>query len=406
MEGETIVFAAPRTWDSLWRESQQVMSRMARHNRVFYFEPGRDGSGSPIAELRRTLPSFYALRVRQENENLFIIPTPTTVPVIRRKLPRAVLRYTAPLAYKINNQLLIRHIRRVMAAFDIQNPILWLSSPFNVALISQLGEKLVCYYNYDEVHEFTQNARIRDLLLQFDDELSSKADVIFATSRAQCERRRAINPNTYFIPHGVDFELFNSAFTLKGDPPADIARLPHPIIGFAGWLGHHIDTGLLVRVAEAFPACSLALVGPDELTDAENRNRLRNLPNVFFLGRKDRHDLPKYLRMFDVALMPWALSGHIHAAYPLKLHEYLAAGRAIVATALPELRPYSHVIRISEHHDQFIQNVGDALDDNDPAAIEARVAVARENTWEHRIEEMYSILDQRLYGEKTTAPVI
>jgi glycosyltransferase involved in cell wall biosynthesis len=399
MKGETIVFAAPRTWDSLWRESQQIMSRIAQQNRVFYFEPGRDVSGVTLAELRRTLPSFFSLPVRKEHDNLFIIPTPTTLPVVRQRLPEAVLRKTAPRVYQINNRILTRHIRRVMQAFDIDHPLLWLSSPFNAELAGKFGEKLVCYFNYDDVHDFTQNRRIRDILLQFDDQLSRRADVIFATSRGQCERRKALNPNSHFIPHGVNFELFHSALTLTGSPPADIATIPRPIIGFAGWLGHHIDVRLLVRIAEEFPDCSLVLIGPDELTDSENRKRLLALPNVHFLGRKEPHELPEYLRLFDVALMPWVLTGHIRAAYPMKLHEYLAAGRSAVATNLPELHPFRHVIYVAEDHDEFIRRVGDALHEDDPEMIQTRVGIAQQNTWDHRIAEIYRILHQHLHQQ-------
>ena len=109
-------------------------------------------------------------------------------------------------------------------------------------------------------------------------------------------------------------------------------------------------------------------------------------------------NLPEYLKAIDVALIPYLLEGYTLTAYPLKLHEYLAAGRAIVATALPELRPFSHVVRIAETHTEFISQIRKALHDHDPQAIEARVAVARENTWENRIEAMYRILDLRLAG--------
>ena len=94
--------------------------------------------------------------------------------------------------------------------------------------------------------------------------------------------------------------------------------------------------------------------------------------------------------------MPYVLAGHILSSYPLKLHEYLAAGRAVVAANLPELKPYSHVVRIAETHREFIRQIGEALHDCAPEAIEARVAVARENTWDQRVAEIYRVLDQRL----------
>jgi len=396
MRGETILCIASRLWHSLWRDTQPIMWRVAKQNRVLYFEPGRKSNRPYLAEMWRNWPNFSTLRAQALHENLIVIPTPSNLPVARQHLPRSVLQVTTPWVAKINARILIRHVRWAMKAYSVEAPILWLYSPFHVDLVGKFEEKLACYYNYDEFPDFACNRRIKELLRQFDNQLSSQVDVVFATSRAQWKRRKAVNSNTHFIPNGVDFDLFNRALALNRPLPRDIVTVPRPIIGFAGWLGFHIDAELLRRVAEAYPDCSLVLVGPDELPNATDRERLKSLSNVFFLGQKERHQLPGYLRAFDVALMPYLLSGHVLSSYPLKLHEYLAAGRAIVAVALPELRPYSHVVRIAETYDEFIYQVRRALDDHAPQAIEARVAVARENTWDHRVAEIYRVLQHHL----------
>lgn len=397
MQGETILCIEPSSrWHSLWRDSQQIMSRIAGQNRVLFFEPGRNHEASVPSEMVRNFSNYFALRSYQEQTNLFVIPTPSSLPRMRRHLPRAVQQITMPLITKFNATILIRQVRWALQRLAVKAPILWLYSPNHIDLIGKFGEKLVCYFNYDEHADFVHNTRIRDLIRQQDNELSSRVDVIFATSQAQTERRKAINPNTFFVPNGVDFELFHRALMPNLPLPHDIASIPGPIIGFAGWLGYHIDVELLLRIAKTYEDCSLVLVGPEELPKGASRKELMALPNVFFLGKKERVDLPNYLRAFDVALMPWSLSGHILSAYPLKLHEYLAAGRASVATALPELRPFRHVIRIGESHAEFIELIKDALHDYSPQAIEARVSVARQNTWDQRVAEIYRILQARL----------
>ena len=156
---------------------------------------------------------------------------------------------------------------------------------------------------------------------------------------------------------------------------------------------------LLVKVAEAYGNCRLVFVGPEELPRGTDRDRLLRMPNVSFLGRKDRTELPHYLAAFDVALMPWSLNGHIRSAYPLKLHEYLAAGRASVATALPELFPFGDVVRIAHSHADFIRCIREALSGDCPEAIAARVDVARQNTWDQRVSEIGRILAPYLSSE-------
>lgn len=405
MKGETILCIATAAWGSLLRPVQQTMSRIASQNRVLYFEPGRDSEQSVVGAVVRNLPNFCAIRSRRLHENLILIPTPSCLPYARRHLPRAVLALTTPMVATINAHILIQHVRRSMRALDVESPILWLHEPRHLDLIGKFGEKLVCYFNYDEGSEFLPNAHIKDLLRQYDDQLSSRADVILATGRAQWERRKKINPNAYFIPNGVDFDLFHAALNPDTRIPSEVACLKRPIIGLAGWLGYQIDVDLLLRVAEAYSDGSLVLVGPDEIPKDARLGRLRAMANVHFLGRKEVKSLPGYLKAFDVALIPYVLAGYTLTAYPLKLHEYLAAGRAVVATALPEVRPFSQVVRVAETQDEFICQIRQALCDTDPQSVEARVAVARENTWDRRVADIYRALECRLAMTAEGRPV-
>jgi glycosyltransferase involved in cell wall biosynthesis len=283
---------------------------------------------------------------------------------------------------------------------DIRSPILWLYSPYHGDLIGKFGEKLACYYNYDEFADFVSNKRIKEIIRHYEARLCSQVDVVFTTSRAQCEVRKAYNSQTYFVPNAVDFELFNRALRPSIEIPHDIVNIPHPVIGYAGRLGSQIDIKLLCRVAEAYPSSSLVLVGPDELPHNRDEKTLRSFKNVYFLGWKKPSDLPNYLQAFDAALIPYHLVGHVLSGYPTKLHEYLAAGRPVVATAMPELHPYKDVLRTGESHNEFIVLIAEAVKDKSCAAIEARVSVARENTWEKRVAEIYRILRPMLYNKQ------
>lgn len=396
MDNETILCIAPRRWDALWKETQAIMSRLAVHNRVLYFEPGRDPEHGVLAEMRRNWPILFRPTTREVQKNLLVIPSPLVLPHGRRHLPGCVLRVTMPLVLAINARLLIRHVRRAIRARAVTSPILWLTDPYHVSLVGKFREKLVCYFNFDEFADMVENRRVGRLLRRLDDQLTRRADVVFTTSRAQQDRRRIANPRTYFIPNAVDFELFSRALTEELPVPADIASVPRPILGYVGWLTNHIDVALLGRIAEGYPHCSLVLVGPGQLPAGADLDALRRRPNVVFLGRKDHSAVPAYLRVFDVALMPYSLSGHVLSAYPAKLHEYLAAGRAVVATALPELRPYESVVRLAQTSDDFVQMIGQALADRSAGAINARVAVARDNTWDQRVAEIGRILSPLL----------
>jgi hypothetical protein len=192
MQGETILCIAPRVWHSLWRDTQPIMWRVAQQNRVLYFEPGRNPDRPVLAEFVRNVPNFLTLNHEEVQDNLTVIPSPSSLPCARRHMPSSVLRVTTPLVARINARVKIWHVRRTMQAFDVKAPILWLYSPYDVDLVGKFGEKLACYYNYDEFPDFVHNRRIKDVLRQLDNRLSSQVDIVFATSRAQWKRRKAL----------------------------------------------------------------------------------------------------------------------------------------------------------------------------------------------------------------------
>jgi GT2 family glycosyltransferase len=392
MRDETILCVATRTWDSLWRESQQIMSRMAKHNQIFYFEPGRDVQEPILKAFGRTWHNFFRLESRTLNENLILIPSPSQIPIGRRHLPAPILKVTMPLVVKLNARFLVRHMQRAVKAFQIKDPILWLYSPYHTDLIGKFGEKLSCYQNYDEFSEYIYNERISERVQKYDNQLCMSVDLVFATSRSQASRRKTLNPNTHFIPNGVDFDLFNRILNHPSPPPADITPIQRPIIGFVGWMGYHIDMDLLFHIGTTFPECSLVLIGPNDLPAGKKRRQLEALPNTYFLGNKEHETLPDYLQVFDVALMPYLINGHTRNAYPLKLHEYLASGRATVAVNLPELKPFSDVIRIADTPEAFVKEIRYAMEEDSLSKVQSRVQIARENTWDDRVNKMYQAM--------------
>jgi glycosyltransferase involved in cell wall biosynthesis len=184
----------------------------------------------------------------------------------------------------------------------------------------------------------------------------------------------------------------------------ELATIKRPILGFVGWLGHQLDVALLDRLAAAYPDYSVVLVGPDALEQNATCQALRARPNVHFLGRQPLETLPSFLKAFDVALLPYDLQrGHAHAIYPLKLHEYLAAGCSVLSTDMHELRPFAPVIRLARDAAHFVELVPQALEDNAPERKQARTNVARQHTWEQRVAVIQRVLEQSLARREAAA---
>ena len=151
------------------------------------------------------------------------------------------------------------------------------------------------------------------------------------------------------------------------------------------------------------PDVSFVLVGPEQ-TDV---SALRRFPNVHLLGKKPHPDVPRYVKAFDVGLVPYRLSEYTANVYPTKLNEYLAMGTPVVATDLAEIRRFNKdhgsIVSVAGDPDTYVAAIRTALTENGAGAErERRVGVARENSWASRIGAMSRLIDDRLQSKESS----
>jgi glycosyltransferase involved in cell wall biosynthesis len=250
----------------------------------------------------------------------------------------------------------------------------------------------VVYDFVDEVDVFYGNQRkIRAL----HEQLLGSARLVLATAQGLYEQARAVRPDALLCPNGVDYDFFARARERSaGDPPADLApilALGKPLIGYYGALARWFDFDLLAGVASLRPRYEFVLIGPDY--DGTLEPRLRGLgTNVHWLGPKPYQALPDYLRAFAVATIPFQVNAITHATSPLKLFEYMAAGKPVVITPMRESLRYPGVLAGADAP-SFAAQLDRALElRSDAAYLETIDRVARENTWEARARQILAAL--------------
>lgn len=173
--------------------------------------------------------------------------------------------------------------------------------------------------------------------------------------------------------------------------------------GYVGGVHRHVDRERFASLSRALPDVRFVLVGPAQ-TDVD---ALRRLPNVHLLGPRPHPDVPRYIKGFDVGLVPYALNDYTSHVYPTKLNEYLAMGVPVVATDLPEVRRFAAehpgVVHVAATASAFADAVGAALASPDTARAR-RIAAARGNGWDERIERMSKLMDQALAARRAAQP--
>jgi glycosyltransferase involved in cell wall biosynthesis len=165
-----------------------------------------------------------------------------------------------------------------------------------------------------------------------------------------------------------------------------------------GGINAKLDLALLGDVATRRPDWTVTLVGPLGYgLDAGEVARLRALPNVHLAGVVAPEQVPAVMAGCDVGLIPYKRNEQTRHVNPLKVYEYLAAGKPVVATPLPELGQFEPLVRLAGDVDGFIAAVEAALAEGDsPQAVTARQAVAAVNTWDVRVERMLALIGEAL----------
>jgi len=305
------------------------------------------------------------------------------------------------------NMRMLRHglVRAMRKAGISEGPdiVAWAFHPYEVAYLDLLVDPLRVYECWDDHQEFPSvksNPALCEWIGELEQRICARADLVFATSRALERKMSSMHGNVVMVPNGVDFKHFNAGANGNSHKPEYNTEGDHPRIGFVGKINEKLDLSLLDRVSAQRPEWIFTIVGP---FDAQPRlrlspayKRIHERRNVRLTGPRPYQKVPAIVSSFDVCTIPFVVNDLTRAIYPLKLHEYLAAGKPVVSTDLPEVRQFEDVVYIARNAEEFEQMIERALAEDCPELRQRRIEVARQNSWEVRAKAIVKAIDATL----------
>jgi glycosyltransferase involved in cell wall biosynthesis len=367
----SIVCISDLFWDENWSSEQQIMSRLAGRCRVLYVERPvsllSSLTGVSDASVLQQWVRWLRGGLRQGGDNLTILAPPPVFP----------LRYNR-LISALNSWILRRAVLRALRKTGMTAQVLWIYSPDAGDLVGKLGETYSLYYCADDWSATGQWWNNPVKIRAREAALAARVDLVVGTSTKITKRWEQDHQNTMLVTNGADVDSLKAARDPALAIPEDVRDLPSPRIGYVGRIDSRFDAQLYLHLAEKRPEWSFFIVGPVTNSDAAV-GTLRQMPNVRFLGARPRTDLPAYLKSFDVCTIPYVLDTLSESIFPLKLFEYLAAGRPVVATAMPELLRYQQYVHVALSPRDFEDAIEKSLHNPLPAASESFL---RENSWD------------------------
>jgi glycosyltransferase involved in cell wall biosynthesis len=329
----TLICFSHLRWDFVFQRPQHLMSRFAREMTVVFWE-------EPI-EIEKRETAFLKVRQAEDFPNVRLV-TP--------HLPQGLSEERREEALK---RLLDAHVA------SCERPLVsWYYTPMMLPFSRHLDASVVVYDCMDELSKFRFAP---ERLLDLEQELIGRADVVFTGGASLYEAKKDRHDNVHCFPSSVDLKHFAKA-RRELPQPADQAELKHPRLGYYGVIDERFDIDLLRQVADMRPDWSFVIVGP---VVKIGEDELPRAANIHYLGGKTYEQLPAYLSGWDVALMPFAMNESTQFISPTKTPEYLAGGKPVVSTPVRDVvRSYGHLegVQIAHDADGFVRCCDKALE--------------------------------------------
>jgi len=332
-----------------------------------------------LPRITRKLRSYSKL-ARETDEGITVV-SPASLPFFGSAAARAV-----------NRRVIGTQIRNLARSRGLTRPILWIAIPTAAELIGQFDESAIVYhvsdkYDANTMDHATDPVHIRKL----HEHAIAAADLVFYSGRKLFDEVTRGRERSYLLEQGVDYDHWCRVGSGEIELAPEVTSIPRPRLGYFGaiepWL---VDQELIKRAAVERPEWQWIFIG--------NRSRgidIERLPNTHFLSPVAYNDLPRYAAGFDVCVLPWETE-QAFTSYgsAIKVREYLATGKPVVISPLPEYEPMSDVLRIARTRDDFMKLVEDALQETDPEAPARRQAAVASGTWDARAEWVSELIEK------------
>ena len=396
LNNQDFIFFGLQPWDiEIGCNPRNMALVMAKHkNRILYVNRPLDR----ISYLRKRNDKKIQARIAswkkgidelsEVKENIYVL-NPRIIQESINFLPQG--RLFNRLNY-MNTVRLANEVNKAVKKLDFKDPVILIDDDFIKPFYFKelIPHSLLVYYIRDYLISYPYFKRRKRLLYDF----ISKVDLVAANSAYLKEFTLKYNSSSIDIGQGCSVELFASD---KHTQPEDIRNIRRPVIGYCGALiEERLDIGLLEKIAASRPDWSIVLVGKED--DKFATSALHNLSNVFFLGSKPFDLIPDYVKSFDVCINPQVINDITIGNYPLKIDEYLAAGKPVVATDTVAMKMFSEYVYLCNNADEYIVNLEKALKDEKYRSLkEDRKRFASSHTWEACVEKLYDGIIEKLH---------
>ncbi|GAA0852838.1 hypothetical protein GCM10008915_72020 [Bifidobacterium pullorum subsp. gallinarum] len=375
-------------WQFRWQRPQQLSEQFAQQgHRVFYVTTEMVGLGKEEASREEI---SRQVTVKNIDRNVWLVTLCANQPLnlYQDEMDLWDIQYL---------KWSVEYVRDKFGLFELVSIV---DLPFWTPLVTAMDQHHIVYDCMDHHAGFSTNDQT---MLHQEEQLLREAELVVTTSQHLYDWAAPYNPSTVLIRNAADTVHFSKPPN-DNEPLFELEGIDQPIIGYYGAISDWFDIQLIESLARHRPDWTFVLIGHTFGCDTSG---IEGLSNVLLLGEKPYHELPAYLHRFQVALIPFIKNELTQATNPVKLYEYLAAGKAVVSTELPEVKTVAgDMISIANTAAEYEEAIEAALIETEAGVMKQRQQFAEHNNWEHRYEALNTHIVQKLYPKVSVILVV
>lgn len=356
-----ILYFAPIPYTGLKQRPQYIAEILAQKHEIHYIEP-------TISILKFRHNDFKGSHYKP-SEHLHVI--------------RPDGSFTAYRSVELFDFL---HINTISERIQLRSLIedcdlIWVGYPLWYNVISNAKNKKLIYDKMDENALLVKNGILRRFISQAEIKLIKKADLVFVSAQKFLDDTRKYNSNTYLIPNGVreDVPVFHPNRTDNGKY----------IFGYIGTISHWFDFEAIQTILNASNKNFVILAGPNEIP-------LIKHPRITYLGTIPHDKIPELIQQFDVCLYPFKKGPILDTINPVKIYEYLAVNKPVIAVRSRETEKFKDIILL---YDNLRELERMAIGPFKPPFNDEqeRMCFVKSNSWRSRVENIYLYFNNVLH---------
>jgi glycosyltransferase involved in cell wall biosynthesis len=399
MNERVVIVCFGYEWDSWERRSNRILSGLSQDPNVGYvifFE-------SPLTfrQIFSYLNKKASFTIRERCKRLFsrgqISKVAINIYVITPIVPAVYLKIRW---IQIVNEKL-RYYQQWILYWMISRKIglrkhkviLWFNRPdFNSGFLKLIRHDRALYDCTEDYTELlkTEPPYLSSKFAMEDELLTKKSSLITVVTNELYKRKININKHTYHISNGVDYEAFSEKVN-KGLSEF-FGEYIKPIIGYVGIINDRHDVGMLFEMASSHKDWSILLIGHQK-ESVYLKAKEGGVSNIHFLTGISANELPLTINAFNVCLSLFKKDYLNSTSSSMKIYQYLASGKPIVAYPISDAEYFADVIYLANDAQDFVIMVEKALRESpDDLKVNKRKEYARQHDWEHKVDMFRNII--------------